>query len=588
MKLARRIFLDLAGVIVFISLFGTFVGALLLSRALRTEAFARVGHDLKAARQVLDDELLHLSIAADLLVWGGPAGVELPTKPDLTLLFDPTSGGADRIYTYLVETGRLSFSDGERGFIVIPVEILESAGYFSPRLSEKSICDGGRTFWLFATSNGPMGKGFAGVLLNGNEELVVGIQGTLFGEGIYRGKPFGTVTVFCGDRRVATTVIGPSGEIAFGTKVSDVVRKKVLEQGGVWLDRALVVDDWYLSAYEPIRDTRGEKIGILYVGVLERKYVDIQRRAVLVLSAITLPALGLLLFGIFFLSKGIVKPVALLADASRRIEDGSFGEAVPDQGRVDEIQILAHSFNSMTEAIRKRESLLKEANAELEEANKNYQELLSFVNHELNNSIGSLLLNVSILNDGTVGELQAEQREVSELVLRDLERFKDMVRNYLNISRLEKGTLKYNPAAITLRKSVVEPVLRRLKSRLDHRGMKIRWEWEGDPVVQADMELMDIAFSNLVTNAVKYGSDWVELSARRSDSGWVFGVKNGGPPIPPDKIPLLFQKFSRLVKSDDGAGLGLFLVRRIAERHGGEVWCESGEGKGTGFFVRIP
>jgi signal transduction histidine kinase len=162
-----------------------------------------------------------------------------------------------------------------------------------------------------------------------------------------------------------------------------------------------------------------------------------------------------------------------------------------------------------------------------------------------------------------------------------------MVRNYLNISRLEKGTLKYNPGKVDLKRSVVEPVLTRLKSRLDHAGMKLRWDWPESAVLDIDPELMDICFSNLVINAVKYGSGWIEISALRKNVGWVFGVKNGGPPIPADKIPLLFRKFSRLVKSDDGAGLGLYLVRRIVERHGGEVWCESGEGRGTGFYIRL-
>jgi signal transduction histidine kinase len=162
-----------------------------------------------------------------------------------------------------------------------------------------------------------------------------------------------------------------------------------------------------------------------------------------------------------------------------------------------------------------------------------------------------------------------------------------MVRNYLNISRLEKGTLKYNAVKVDLKRGVVEPVLKRLKSRLDHAGLELRWDWPECSVLDVDSELMDVCYSNLVVNAIKYGCGWIELSAHKKDGGWVFGVKNGGPPIPAEKISLLFRKYSRLVKSDDGAGLGLYLVRQIVERHGGEVWCESGEGKGTCFYIRL-
>ncbi|HVO76976.1 MAG TPA: hypothetical protein VMT60_03235, partial [Candidatus Bathyarchaeia archaeon] len=223
MRLARRIFVDLVGVIVFTSLFGTIVGAVLLSRSLRAEAFARVRNDLRAARRVLDDQLLHLSLAAELLAAGKAGGAELPTRPDLTLLVGNGGAGvrgpgaaapaaasvsvlrAVPLYRYLTEHERLDFSKGERGFVAIPLDVLESAGFYSPRLTARSACADGFSFWLFATRAGPAGKGFAGVLLNGNEELVFGIQSTLFGEGMYGKKPFGTFTIFCGNKRVATT-----------------------------------------------------------------------------------------------------------------------------------------------------------------------------------------------------------------------------------------------------------------------------------------------------------------------------------------------------------------------------------------------
>ena len=64
-------------------------------------------------------------------------------------------------------------------------------------------------------------------------------------------------------------------------------------------------------------------------------------------------------------------------------------------------------------------------------------------------------------------------------------------------------------------------------------------------MLTADTDLMDICFSNLIVNALKYGREWIRLSAEREDGFWVFGVSNGGTPIPPEKIPLLFKKFSR-------------------------------------------
>ena len=117
--------------------------------------------------------------------------------------------------------------------------------------------------------------------------------------------------------------------------------------------------------------------------------------------------------------------------------------------------------------------------------------------------------------------------------------------------------------------------------------MDLLWDWKQETAVYGDPELLDICYSNLIVNALKYGKKWVKLTLNERANGFVLGVENGGSPIAREKIHLLFQKFSRLVKSDDGAGLGLYLVRQIAERHGGEVWCESDENR-TGFYIRLP
>jgi two-component system NtrC family sensor kinase len=426
------------------------------------------------------------------------------------------------------------------------------------------------------------------VVLNGNESVVLRMQDILFGSDLYGRKPFGTATIFLGDTRIATTVIGPSGAPAIGTRASDSVRRKVLEQGERWLRRALVVDDWYISAYEPLRDPAGRAVGILYVGVLERKYIDIRTRAMAILAAVSLPSLAGLLAASYFLARRIVRPIAALSHASGRLSVGDPHLPVAAEDGDREIRELAHAFNLMAEEVHRREEALRVRNEALDLANRNYQELLGFVTHELSNSIGSLLLNAIQLADGSLGPLTTDQAEVSALLVRDMERFRDMVRNYLSLSRLEKGTLRFSPRSIDPRSEVVEPALKRLAREIARSGFEVRWDWQDSGPVEADRELLEICISNLLTNALKYGARWILVSSAAEQDGLRIAVANGGPPIPAEKVPLLFHKFSRLVQSSDGAGLGLYLVSKIVDRHGGRAWCESDAPSGTSFFLWLP
>ena len=592
MKLANRIFISFMWIIILSVLMSAVVGSVLISKTVWSDAITRVRLGLKEAHSYLDERLKELSLSAEILSEGVEKQVPLPMTADFTVI-DRTK------LKPLLSKLRIDKKNAE-GYALIPLSLLDKLKILkSDKLSGNGslpLCSDGSVLCMFSLKTGEVGPVFSAVILNGNVQLIEHLQQSLFYEGYYGNKPFGTVTIFCRDTRINTTVIGPGGKIAVGTKVSDVVKKRVLNEGKMWLDRAYVVDEWYISAYEPIKNTKSQNIGILYVGVLEKWYTSIRRTIILSLSSIIIPALGLMIFVVFMLARGIGKPLTSLAEASNRIAAGELSPVKGVWEEHSEIGVLAASFNSMVEAIKDRERKLKSKNIELVEANTAYQELLSFVTHELNNSIGSLLLNISILADGTAGELSEEQGEVASLVLRDVERFKDMVRNYLNLSRLEKGTLKYNPVRLKLKHEVVEPVVLRFKSRLEHRGIKVIWDWDDDPEVTGDQELLDICYSNLIVNAIKYGKYWLKLTARkekdsRGKESLVLGVLNGGEPIPEDKISLLFKKFSRLVKSDDGAGLGLYLIKKIVERHGGTVWCKPLEGtveeRGTGFYIKL-
>ena len=102
-----------------------------------------------------------------------------------------------------------------------------------------------------------------------------------FKDAKYKGKEIGTATIFLGDLRISTNVIDREGRRATGTRAMKEVGEQVLERGLPWIHRAFVVDDWYITAYEPIRDIKNKIVGMLYVGILENKYVVLKERLVL-------------------------------------------------------------------------------------------------------------------------------------------------------------------------------------------------------------------------------------------------------------------------------------------------------------------
>lgn len=575
MRLVGRLFFSFFFTTLLSLVTAAFIGSMLLSRAVRSEAASRVDLGLKEARTFLEDLQEDLYITAVLSARGYDDDTIYPATPDILLTCRETPVGIDRT---------LSLDDSSRGFIFLRPEDLCRLDPALLPLSERSVCEGGTLLGLYGYYRGTL----AAVILNENAGLIGEMSDRIFEKRTYRGKPFGTVTIFCRDTRAATSVIGPDGTAALGTRVSEEVRRQVLEKGERWLDRAFVVDEWYISAYEPILGASGNPEGILYVGVLEAYYRGIQHRTVTILLSLLLPALGIVLFAAWLLSRSIAEPVGSLVKGADLVASGNYDwEASAGEKAPKEIQALNQAFNAMKVTLKEREEALKIQTEELEEKNRDYQELLSFVTHELNNSIGSMLLNARILTEEFAGSISVDQAQAAEQILRDVERFRDMVKNYLNLSRLENGTLRYNPSPLELKSQVLEPVLKRLRSWVEHRDFKLRWDWPEEVRVAADVNLMDIVFSNLIINALKYGKEYILLEAQKKEGSWIISVVNGGEGIPEEKIGLLFRKFSRLVQSDDGVGLGLYLVRHIMDLHGGGVWCESGN-EGTRFSLRLP
>ena len=152
-----------------------------------------------------------------------------------------------------------------------------------------------------------MGALTGGILLNRNYEIVDQIKNIVFKDAKYRGKMIGTATIFMGDLRISTNVIDKEGNRAVGTRVMKEVYEQVFERGLPWIQRAFVVDDWYITAYEPIKDIQGSIVGILYVGMLESKYAVMKEKIILLFFLFSFLGMLLALMISFFFSWKMLK-----------------------------------------------------------------------------------------------------------------------------------------------------------------------------------------------------------------------------------------------------------------------------------------
>ncbi len=148
-----------------------------------------------------------------------------------------------------------------------------------------------------------LGALMGGILLNRNYEIVDRIKSILFKDAKHKGKEIGTATIFLGDLRISTNVIDREGNRAIGTRSMKEVEDQVLGKGIPWIQRAFVVDDWYITAYEPIRDIQDKIVGMLYVGILENKYVVLKERLILLFMLGMLTAVAISCFLCFRILK---------------------------------------------------------------------------------------------------------------------------------------------------------------------------------------------------------------------------------------------------------------------------------------------
>jgi two-component system, NtrC family, sensor kinase len=436
---------------------------------------------------------------------------------------------------------------------------------------------------------------YGGRVLNKNYTFVDRIHTLAFEDTTYKGRPYGTVTIFQDDVRIATNVLTKEGERAIGTRVSAEVYDKVVRNGSLWIDRAFVVNDWYLTAYQPIRAVDGSIIGILYVGILEKPFIELGIKffsALMILFFVT--GCGVVIVT-YALSGIILKPVDTMLEAIDTIRSGDLGCQIESNTPVRELNYLAASFNEMSAGLKERQSSLEAANETLAMLNRNYMDLIGFVAHELKGVIASTIMSAYTVRDGYLGPILDPQKKSLDMVIRNLDYLTSTIRSFLNLSTIEKGELSIDPGIFRLKEDVIDMTVSIFKATADSKGIRVQNMLRPELKVDADRDLIQIVSNNLIGNAIKYGQKdgQVFIRARHiSDQGTLeVEIYNDGEPLTPHDQEKLFKKFSRVIKDPSkkikGTGLGLYISKEIIERHGTRLWHEA-RANGNVFKFELP
>ena len=441
---------------------------------------------------------------------------------------------------------------------------------------------------------------YGGILLNRNYSIVDDIKKMAFGDERFAGKDIGTVTIFQWDMRIATNVKEAGGKRAIGTRVSSEVYNEVLERGGSWLDKAFVVNDWYLSAYEPIRDYKDEIIGMLYVGELMAKYDAMYRGLIygfLMLTA--LGAAGGLLFSFFF-SRYLTRPLARLTTAARIVGSGSFDVTIPPIRSKDEIGELNHAFQRMVTELKDRGKRLAEnhenlkvVNEKLQRTNRNYLDMLGFVSHEMRSPLAVAIMAMYTLESNAEELLPENQMAILREIRKKVQYVVDISINYLNLARIERKQLASEPSKVPLIEAIIRPVVANFMEELRSRKMDVVISIAEECIVYADPNLLNIIYSNLLSNAIKYGREGgrIVLGSRREGDQYKLNVYNEGIGISPEEKTKLFKRFSRLSRTmftkDKGTGLGLFITKAAVVLQGGTIWVDGEKDAYTNFIFTV-
>lgn len=570
---------------------------------------------LEARRQALDLDFLYLEASDGRVIAAAPASaMRAGAGPSWPVITKALKGKAGTVVDLFSAADLSSISPQLAGRARLALIVTPNAAPSTRSEETRGIVVHSAS--PATTPDGNPAALVGGLLLNGNLKFIDTINDLVYQKASLPAGSQGTATLFLDDVRVSTNVRLFEGKRALGTRVSRVVRDAVLDHGKVWLDRAFVVNDWYISAYEPIIDSFGKRIGMLYVGFLEAPFRQ-DKVVTLAFIAVAFVAAALITVPVFLRwASSIFLPLETVTATIGRVEDGDLSARTGLGSASDEISRVALHLDDLLDQVQARDRDLRnwaetlntrvaERTRELEQANKRLEEttqqlivseklaaigeITAGVAHEVNNPVAVIQGNLDVLRS-VLGERAADVKAEIALIDEQTDRINRIVTKLLQFARPEEyaGYVdRYAPGQVI---ADCLPLVQHLLSKAniaieqDHRSTRL--------FLMNRTELQQVLV-NLIVNAIHAMPQGGRLTLRDFDGerngqqGLVIEVSDTGTGIAKDVTEHIFDPFFT-TKATAGTGLGLSISQTLISRQNGSISVESTPGKGTTFRIWLP
>lgn len=324
-------------------------------------------------------------------------------------------------------------------------------------------------------------------------------------------------------------------------------------------------------------ESNGESVGVIIATSPMSAMRSLIKTVVKLYLASAVIPIVIMFFSIYAMTYRLTKPMKQMSQAAKAMAKGDFSRRIPVTSD-DEMGELAVSFNQMTNSLVQLEGMRRS--------------FVANVSHELKTPMTTIAGFIDGIIDGTI---ESEKQEYYlGIVSSEIKRLSRLVQSMLQLAKLESGEFMLRLERFNFRELLLDVVISQ-EQRIEQNSLNI----EGldvlpDIQINADRDLIHQVVYNLVDNAIKFCNEGGNISflLRSDGKSMVFGISNTGKGIPPESLPLVFERFYKADKSrsanKNSTGLGLHIAKTIMKSHGGTITVSSKENEFTTFEITLP